>query len=75
MDGNYYCRNPLDTISRMIDTARRLDLGFFALRVERVDEDRYLLHFALSETGTMRAKNFTARIALLSDLEINTKQA
>ena len=69
MDGRYCCRDPLDTVSRMIDVARRLDLGFSALQLERVDEERYLVRFALNEADTLRARNFAARIALLFDLE------
>ena len=69
MNGCYCCRDPLDTVSRMIDTARRLDLGFSALELEHVDEERYLVRFALNEADTPRARNFAARIALLFNLE------
>ena len=69
MDGCYCCRNPLDTISRMIDAARRLDLGFSTLQLEQVDEERYLVRFVLNEADTPRARNFAARIALLFNLE------
>ena len=68
MDGHYCCRDPLDTVTRMIDTARRLDLGFSALQLERIDDERHLVRFALNEADTLRARNFAARISLLFDL-------
>ena len=73
MDGHYCCRDPLDTVTRMIDTARRLDLGFSALQLERIDDERYLVRFALHEADTPRARNFAARISLLFDLEMETQ--
>ncbi len=73
MDGHFYCRDPLETVSRMIDTARRLDLGFAALQLERADEERYLVRFALNEAETQRARNFAARISLLFDLEMEAQ--
>ncbi|TMV08271.1 hypothetical protein [Arenibacterium halophilum] len=65
----FYCQDPFSAVSRVIDTARRLDLPFANLTYDRLEDGRFILSVALIDNGDQRAQLFKARLALICDLE------
>lgn len=68
MSHRFNCRAPIDTLGRVLDTARRLGLDFNELQLERIDDERFRLCFALAQREGRGADVFAARIGLISDL-------
>ncbi|QCO57851.1 hypothetical protein EOK75_19565 (plasmid) [Pseudorhodobacter turbinis] len=60
MDINFHCKHPLNTVARVMDIARRMDIDFDQLTMRRKECGQFAVNFAL-RTGdqTVRDKFFT----------------
>ena len=68
MLGKYTCTRPLDTVSRVMDTARRMGLEVTWLGLAKNEGDRFSLGFSLATDEAHRIENFLQRIDHLQDL-------
>lgn len=68
MLGTYTCTKPLDTVSRVIDIARRMGLEVTWLELAKNDGDRFSLGFNLAADEADRIENFLQRIDHFQDL-------
>nr|WP_325249049.1 hypothetical protein [Amylibacter sp.] len=68
MRGRYRCLDPLDAATRVMDTARRMNMNFSQLQFERADNASFVLTFALEENNPQKLRNFAHRIGLHLDL-------
>ena len=69
MEARFYCSDPLNTVGRVMDTARRMGLGLDAMRIDRTDDSRYALALVLIDPPENLALNFLSRISAYTDLE------
>lgn len=65
----FYCSDPLNTVGRVMDTARRMGLGLNELTLARQAEDWYAVDFVLQDLPDHLARNFLSRIHGEYDLE------
>lgn len=72
METRFYCKDPLNTVTRVLDTARRLGLGLGGLTLAREDAERYAVQFVLYDPPDHLARNFLARIR--GDLDLEPEQ-
>ncbi len=61
------CSSPLNTFARVLDAARRLDLQFERICIEREDPDLHAAEMDFIEPEGERAKLFLKRIVLHPD--------
>lgn len=71
----YLCNDPLDAISRVLDTARRLGLGLDRLVLERSVDGQAILSLELTDPYCHAALVFGARLDLLLSLSRETADA
>lgn len=69
MEARFYCCDPLNTVSRVMDTARRMGLGFSTMSFDRTEDSLYVFDIVLSDPPEQLARNFIDRIANFVDLE------
>ncbi|GGO62685.1 hypothetical protein SAMN05444398_12615 [Roseovarius pacificus] len=72
MRGFFNCGDPLDTVCRVMDTARRMGMGFTQLEFAQEGDTAFSLSFTLDENDAQKVNTFTQRIGLYIDL---TKEA
>ncbi|MCB1395964.1 MAG: hypothetical protein H6898_16550 [Rhodobacter sp.] len=65
----FRCRDPFDTVARVMDTARRLGLAADALWFERTDPEQFSVTLSIPDADPWLAATFVNRIALLPDLD------
>jgi hypothetical protein len=68
MRGFFNCSDPLDTVCRVMDTARRLGMGFTRLEFAQEDDTAFSLSFTLDEHDEQKMNTFAQRIGLYIDL-------
>jgi hypothetical protein len=68
MSGRFRCSDPLDSVARVMDTARRMNIGFRQLQFERADNASFILTFSLDESDPQKLNTFSQRIGLQQDL-------
>jgi hypothetical protein len=71
----FLCHEPFSGVSRVIDTARRLDLAFARLTFDRLEDGRFRLGIELADENSPKARVFTARLAQIIELEPETAHA
>ncbi|WP_272005551.1 hypothetical protein [Roseovarius sp. ZX-A-9] len=69
MKARFYCCDPLNTACRVMDTARRMGLGFSAMSFDRREGSLYVFDIVLNDPPQQLARNFMDRIAQYIDLE------
>ncbi|OWU80865.1 hypothetical protein [Phaeobacter sp. 22II1-1F12B] len=69
MDLNYSCRDPLCTVTRVMDTARRMGLETAEMSLKPQGNGRYALGFALAPAEPALRATFLARLAQYIDLQ------
>lgn len=65
----YYCDDPFSAVSRVIDTARRLNLPFANLTYERLEDGRFRLSVEVMDKDCHQARVFAARLDQIIELE------
>lgn len=68
MSGRFRCSDPLDSVVRLMDTARRMNINFSRLQFERVGNGSFVLTFSVDETDPQKLNTFSQRIGLQQDL-------
>ncbi len=68
MEKQFRCDDPLNTLVRVLDVARRLNLTFDTLRMDRHETGQHTLCFSLLDPESEGARLFIERIVLLYDL-------
>lgn len=72
MRGSFTCSDPLDTVSRVMDTARRMGMGFTRLEFAQEGDNAFALTFTLDEQNAQKVNTFAQRIGLYIDLTEET---
>lgn len=68
MSGSFRCFDPLDSVVRVMDTARRMNIRFSHLKFEKADNASFVLTFSLDENDSQKLNTFSQRIGLQHDL-------
>lgn len=68
MSFRFRCFDPLDSVVRVLDTARRMNIGFSHLQFESEADASFVLVFSLEETDPHKLNTFLQRIGLQQDL-------
>lgn len=68
MRGSFTCSDPLDTVCRVMDTARRMGMGFTRLEFAQEGDKAFELTFTLDEQNAQKVNTFAQRISLYIDL-------
>lgn len=64
----FTCSNPLDTLCRVTDTARRMGMKFARLEFAREGDKEFALTFTVDEKNAQKVNTFLQRIGLNIDL-------
>lgn len=71
----YTCHEPLCTMSRVIDIARRLDLPLSCFHLDQRLDGSFILDFKPADETCQAAQIFHARVSQLLDLAPETEDA
>ncbi|TDE35424.1 hypothetical protein [Antarcticimicrobium sediminis] len=68
MDVHFHCYNPLNTVCRAMDIARRMGMGFDQLTMRREENDLFSVSLVLETAEQKLCDAFIARLHLCGDL-------
>ncbi|WP_372803124.1 hypothetical protein [Paracoccus seriniphilus] len=72
MRGSFRCSDPLTMMCRVVDVARRMDLGFTRLEFQQQGNQGFALDFTLDDDNAQRVNTFVQRVGLYIDLAEET---
>lgn len=72
MDVYFNCTNPLNTVTRVMDIARRMNIDVDQMAMQRKSCGQFAVNFALTTGDQALHENFCARLRQCHDLTQDT---